>query len=104
MNGQPPASGITGSIWLKSTSSADQVLLSFANAITTTNTTTTYTALVAADTYDVYYSSGLLDGAVRQRPGDVAQHEREGRALAVVISGARHRWTSTSRRSPCPAS
>jgi hypothetical protein len=81
VNGQPPGSGITGSIWLKSTSSADQVLLSFANA------TKTYTALVAAGTYDVYYRSGLLDGS----GSDTAtlRNTSVKLASAVVISGAR---------------
>ena len=81
VNGQPPVSGITGSVWLKSTSSDDQVLLSFANA------TKTYTALVAAGTYDVYYRSGLLDGS----GSDSATVRNTSVKLAsgVVISGAR---------------
>lgn len=82
VNGQPPGSGITGSIWLKSTSSADQVLLSFAKQ------TTTYTALVATGTYDVYYRSGLLDSAAS---GDTSTLRNTSAKLAsaVVISGAR---------------
>jgi hypothetical protein len=82
VNGQPPSSGITGSIWLESTSSGDQVLLSFANA------TTTYTALVAAGTYDVYYRSGLLDGSGSSDTATL-RNTSVKLASAVVISGAR---------------
>jgi hypothetical protein len=82
VNGQPPGSGITGSIWLESTSSADQVLLAFAKA------TTTYTALVAAGTYDVYYRSGLLDGTGSSDTATL-RNTSVKLASAVVISGAR---------------
>ena len=64
------------------------MLLSFAHAITTTNTTETYTALVAAGTYDVYYGSGLLDGAVASDPATL-RNTNVKLASAVVISGAR---------------
>jgi hypothetical protein len=81
VNGQPPGSGITGSVWLRSTSSADQVLLAFANS------STTYTALVAPGTYDVYYQSGLLDGTGNSDTATLRNTSVKV-ASAVVINAA----------------
>jgi hypothetical protein len=80
VNGQPLSSGgVTGALWLKSTTSDDSVLLYLSN------NTATYSALVAPGTYDLYYRSGSTDST-----STATAHNTDARLQSgIVIAGAR---------------